>query len=161
MAAVLASNWLNAKPGDPAFAIATNITNWFNLGEKNGQDFWLEGEIVGDGEFLFNGRLFLPHGHASSAGTIIDSFPKAPAPLGWTKQPRIEEDGYNLISDDGKTILFGYRIIEYQIPSTKPNRICLVTANIYTANGLLVAESLPDQLRLYRGPLQMGRTVIR
>jgi hypothetical protein len=54
------SDWFNVRPGDPAFIIGANACDWFDLGVREGTDYWLEGEIVNGTEFLFNGRLFLP-----------------------------------------------------------------------------------------------------
>jgi hypothetical protein len=80
----MSRNWINVRPGDPAFTVGTNICDWFELGTKAGADYWLEGQIVGEGEYLFNGRLFLPG--VTEAGTLIDNFPKGPTPKGWTKR---------------------------------------------------------------------------
>lgn len=84
MPAIMSRNWINVRPGDPAFTVGTNICDWFELGTKAGADYWLEGQIVGEGEYLFNGRLFLPG--VTEAGTLIDNFPKGPTPKGWTKR---------------------------------------------------------------------------
>ena len=95
--------------GAPAFEIATNLTNWSELGTAQGGGHWLEGNIAGEGkdEFLFNGRLFLPQ----QAGAIIDNFPKNPAPQGWTKRPLLDAEGYDLVAHDG-IILFRYKVAE-------------------------------------------------
>lgn len=145
MPSIMTSNWINVQPGDPAFVIATNVCDWFELGSKQGADYWLEGQIVGNDEFLFNGRLFLPE--AAVGGTIIDSFPHGPAPRGWVKRPRADDLGYDLVSQDG-IVLFGYRV---------ENHLCVVTVNLYAADGGLVAESLPNEFRLHRHPAMIGR----
>src|ERR1041385_6903734 len=149
MPSIMRANWINVVPGNPAFAIGTNVCDYFDLGNRQGSDYWLEGQIVGLGEFLFNGRIFIPG--VSEAGTLIDNFPKAPAPKGWTKRPRPDGTGYELVSD-GKT-LFGYRVVTTQIPGTAANTPrCFGAVSIYTAKGELVAESLPDEFRLHRHP---------
>lgn len=145
MPSVLARNWINVRPGEPAFEVATNICDYFELGTREGQDYWLEGTIVGEGEFLFNGRLFVPNAHIH--GTIIDNFPKGPTPNGWTKKPLMDDDGYSLVDQTGKTV-FGYRVVD---------KICLVIVNIYSAASELVAESLPHQFLLHSGPARIGR----
>lgn len=149
--------WINVKPGDPAFSITTNVCDYFELGRREGSDYWLEGQIVG-GEFLFNGRIFIPG--ISQAGTVIDNFPKGPAPTGWTKRQRVDRQGYELVSD--KAVLFGYRVVSVPIPgSSVSSPLCLVTVNIHTTNGELVAECLSDEFRLHRGPALIGRDGIR
>jgi len=145
MATILARNWINVRPGDPAFIVSTNVCDWFELGQRAGQDYWLEGVILRPTEFVFNGRLFLPD--ASEHGTIIDNFPKGPTPTGWIKRQRADGAGYELVSIAGKSI-FGFLI---------EGPLCKVTANIYAANGALVAESLVDQFLLHRGPASIGR----
>jgi hypothetical protein len=150
----LQGNVINVRPGAPAFLIGTNLCDCFELGARDGSDFWLEGTIVGNGEFLFNGRLYLPpsdDGPQSEPGIIIDSFPKGPTPNGWTKRPRPDGDGYELVADDG-TVLFGYRV---------EGRICLVTTKLYSSGGQVVAEASGDSFRIHKGPAQIGRGGIR
>ena len=132
------------RQGDAAIEIATNLTNWFELGTQAGDDYWLEGNIVGGSEFLFNGRLFLPNG---AGGTIIDNFPRNAAPAGWTKRQRVDGEGYELVSPNN-IVLFGYRVVD---------RICHVEVNIYAADRGIVAESLADEFRIYRPPMRIGR----
>lgn len=139
-------NLFNVQAGQPALEIATNLCDWLELGTREGTDYWLEGQIVNGGEFLFNGRLFIPNS-GNAAGTVIDNFPKSAAPQGWTKRPRADGNGYELVSSDG-TILFGYRV---------DGRICHVTASIYAADGDIVAESTPSEFRVYRPPMKIGR----
>ena len=135
------------------FSIGTNICEWFELGAKKGTDHWLEAQIVGEGEFLFNGRLFLPRG--AGGGTVIDNFPKGPAPKGWTKRARLDQQGYELVSDG--TVLFGYHVAAIPIPGRDTESgICFVTVNIYDVKGTIIAESLPNEFRLHRGPAMIG-----
>jgi hypothetical protein len=151
---IMSGNWICVRQGDPAFSIGTNVCGWFELGVRHGADYWLEGQVVGDGEFLFNGRLFLPG--VTQAGTVIDNFPKGPAPKGWTKRPRVDGNGYELESDG--TVPFGYRVVSIQIPGLDTeSRICFVTVNLYGSNGALVAEVLPEEFRLHRHPAKIGR----
>jgi hypothetical protein len=133
------------RQGDPALEIATNLTNWFELGNRSGDDYWLEGVVVGESDFVFNGRLFLPNG---PAGTLIGNFPKNAVPNGWIKRPRVDGEGYELVSPDG-VIIFGYRI---------ENRICHMAVNIYASDGEIVAESTSNEFRIYRPPLKIGRS---
>src|SRR5438105_1799485 len=154
MPSIMRDNWINVRPGDPAFVIATNICEWFELGARQGTDYWLEAQIVGEGEFLFNGQLFLPS--VAEEGTLIDNFPKGPTPQGWTKRPRVDGAGYELEKDG--TVLFGYRVVATPIPGRNvESRLCFVTVNLYDAKGGLVAESLPDEFRLHRHPAKIGR----
>lgn len=125
MAIVMSGNWINVRKGDPAFNLMTNMCDYFEIGSKHGSDIWLEGEVL-DGEFLFNGRLFL---HDGSVGTVIDNFPKGPTLEGWSQRRRLDVEGYELIDPRGETI-FSYRV---------EGNVCLVDVSLYQANGELAA----------------------
>jgi hypothetical protein len=101
--------------------------------------------LAGD-EFVFNGRLFLPDD--GGAGVVIDNFPKGPTFAGWTRRQRVDHEGYDLVDADGR-VLFGYEIY-------RP-RICIVTANVFAADGSMVAETSADGLQIRRGPADIGR----
>jgi hypothetical protein len=140
---VFQRNSFNVRPGDPAFEIATNLCDVFELGTEGGNGHWLHAHIV-EGEFLFSGRLFA---RGRLAGTVLDNFPKA-TPEGWTRRQRVDGEGYELVDKDGM-VLFGYRV---------DNKVCRVTVNIYDSSGEIVAESAPDELRVYQPPMRIGRS---
>ncbi len=81
----------------------SNLCDYFEIGNRQGDDVWLEGLIV-EGEFLFSGRLYL---HDGSMGTIIDTFPKGPTLEGWSQRRRTDSEGYELVDPRGETI-FSY-----------------------------------------------------
>ncbi|MEX2650126.1 MAG: hypothetical protein WD673_14035 [Alphaproteobacteria bacterium] len=141
-------NWINVQPGSPGFLVASNVCDYFELGAKSGGDHWLEGKIVEPNEFIFNGRIFLPN--RAGSGTIIDNFPKGPIPQGWALEPLVDREGYRLVMGD--LTLFGYEVSN--------NHFCHVTVNIYAADGVIVAESLPGKFSIHRGPARIGRNAI-
>jgi hypothetical protein len=103
----------------------------FRLGERGQTGYLLDAERVGpEKEFIFNGLLFV--NGVSEAGTVIDSFPKAPPPKGWVKRIRLDETGYELVDPQSRTVLFGYTVLQNAYH---------VTTNIYDEHGRLVAES--------------------
>ncbi|MPZ58425.1 MAG: hypothetical protein GEU91_18420 [Rhizobiales bacterium] len=144
---VVRGNYFGVTPNGPAIEIATNLCDWFELGQRTGSGHWLEAQIVADGEFLFNGRLFI---RGRTAGTIIDNFPRS-SPAGWTRRQLAQGEGYELVADDG-TVVFGYRV---------NGRICHVTANIFDTSGEIVAESSDDEFRIYQPPMSIGRGGVR
>ena len=149
MAHTFGGNRICVGDGDPCFVIATNLTNWFEIGTEHGDGHWLRAEIVGeDNDFIFNGRLFLPAG--GGAGTIIDNFPKGPIPDGWIRVHNVRNEGYELVSKADDTVLFGYEIVD--------SRYCHVAANIYGVGGQLVARTTKDDLQVHIGPATIGRT---
>jgi len=147
--ASLSQNYLNVLPGNPAILVASNLCDYFELGHK-ASGHWLEGNIIkSSNDFVFNGRMYLPGGN--NAGIIIDNFPKASLPKGWLKRPNMNSEGYELVDSNG-TILFAYEVL--------PNKICHVTVNVYDADGTMVAESLPNEFIIHKGPAMIGRNGI-
>ena len=119
----------NVVVGGPPerFNIMSNLTPSFEIGEQNGNDVWPEGRIV-DGEFVFNGRLYL---HDGQVGTVIDNFPKTPSPEGWSQRRRLDADGYELLDSRGERV-FAYHV---------EGQVCFVDVNLYNAAGGLAAHA--------------------
>jgi len=141
--AIISGGRVNVEPGEPAFNVQSVHCPNFEIGFPNGDDVWLRGDVI-DGDFIFNGRLFL---HNGGGGTLIDSFPKGPAPDGWEKRPSMHGEGYDLVDDRGE-ILFGYRVDE--------ERICHVTVNLYRADGSLAATGGQGSLVTNGVPVAIG-----
>lgn len=126
MPATFVNNRFCVAPGDPAFYVMSNWCDYFSLGERTGDDVWLEGRIV-DGEFVFNGRLFM---HDGSGGTVIDSFPKADLPDGWTQARTLDVEGYQLRDPRGE-LVFAYSV---------DGPVCTVEVDLYSKSGDLAAH---------------------
>lgn len=120
------------EPDRLAFNVFSNRCSSFRLGHAEGQDVWLEGKIV-DGEFVFNGRLFMPDG---VIGAVLDKFPIGPAPAGWTKRRRLNDRGFELLDQQGE-VLFAYRL---------EGATCFVDVNLYDSSGDLAAHGGRDGL---------------
>lgn len=142
MANMMSGNWIDVRPGDPAFNVLTNMCNYFELGISSGEDVWLEGQIV-KGEFVFNGRLYLKNG---AHGTLIDSFPKGPVQQGWTQRRKLDVDGYELLDEQGE-VIFGFHV---------DGNICVIDVNLYKANGDLAAHGGQGGIVSYV-PIKLGR----
>jgi len=126
MPAIMRGNLINVTPDGPAFNVMTNLCDYFQIGERDGDDIWLEGVII-DGEFIFNGRLYLSDG---SMGTVIDTFPKGPTLEGWSQRRRLDQEGYELIDPRGE-VVFSYLV---------EGNICTVDVNLYKSNGDIAAH---------------------
>jgi hypothetical protein len=138
-------NWIHIRPGSPAFVISNNACDYFELGDRQGADHWLEGRVEGPvGEFVFNGRVFPPDGGEAVA---LRDFPKGEPPAGCTRQPLARGEGYELVRDG--VVLFGFEVFA--------GRLCRVRVDIYAADGELVAEARDDRFEFYRGPALIGR----
>lgn len=121
MGNVISNMWLGVRPGDRAFSVLTNMCDYFRVGTEDGEDVWLEGQIVDD-DFVFNGRLFM---HNGQGGTVIDNFPKSPAPEGWTREPSMDGEGYTLRDPRGE-LVFSYHV---------NGKTCVVKLDLYRSNG--------------------------
>lgn len=145
MTNVMTGNWINVSLGDPAFNVLSNMCDYFELGTQNGDDVWLEGQIV-DGEFLFNGRLHLKNGQQ---GTVIDSFPKGPIKNGWSQRRKLDAEGYELLDDQGE-VIFGFHV---------EDKICFIDVNLYQASGEFAAHGGQGGL-VSHVPTKLGRNGI-
>lgn len=143
MSNLFAGNWIGVRPGDPAFNVLSNMCDYFEIGQRDGDDVWLEGQIV-QGEFIFNGRLYLQGGQM---GTVIDNFPKGPVQNGWSQRRRLDGDGYELLDQNGE------RVFAYQIR----DNVCLVDMALYNATGELAAHSGQGGFVVHVKPVRMGR----
>lgn len=146
LAVTLDGNWINVQPGDPEFLLMSNHCDYFEIGEKGGNDIWLEGIIV-DGEHIFNGRIYL---HDKGMGTIVDTFPKGPTPTGWTKRPRLDSEGYELLDSRGE-VVFSYKV---------NGKSCTVEVNLYSADGTIAAHGGQGGF-VAHVPVMIGRGGIR
>jgi hypothetical protein len=145
------SDWFNVRPGDPAFIIGTHACDWFDLGVRDGTDYWLQGEIVDGTEFLFKGDYFCLHpAIVEPSSTIFQRVQYLTA----GRSDRVS----TAQGTTWYTVLFGYRAACYLIAGLqKESLVGLVTVNIYAADGGLVAESLPNRFVLLRHPATIGR----
>lgn len=121
--AVIVGERSGVSEGEAAFDLLSNRCNFFEIGEQEGDDVWLQGVMAGaEGEFIFNGRLFSADGaHA----TVIDGFPKSNVEDGWIKQQNLESEGYTLKDENGETV-FGYSVV---------GPVCYVTVGLHRKDG--------------------------
>jgi hypothetical protein len=144
MAKTTRRNWIHIRPGSAAFILSNNACDYFELGERTGADHWLEGRIDPADGFVFDGRVFPPDG---GEPVSFRNFPKGEAPAGWTRAPLARGEGYELVRDG--VVLFGFEVLA--------GKLCRVLANIYAADGALVAESRDDRFEVRLGPALIGR----
>lgn len=109
------------------FDFMGNKVPGFELGVEAGDDVWLQGKVI-EGEFIFNGRLFLQD---QKGGTIIDNFPKGDPQPGWKKKLNLDGSGYVLV-DKNDEVIFAYRIM---------GDTCRVDISLYRADGSIAATA--------------------
>ena len=142
MGNLIKNSSFGVRPGDAAFSVLTNKCDYFRIGTEHGDDVWLEGKIV-EGDFIFNGRIFM---HNGEGGTVIDNFPKGPAPEGWTREPRTDGDGYTLRDPRGE-LVFSYKV---------HGKTCVVDLDLYRSNGQPAVHGGQGGL-VVNVPMMLGR----
>ena len=117
MSVTMSGNYMFVRPGEKAFRVASNFTNYIELGAKGITPYYLEGKVESD-EFVINASLLDARGKASCR--IVDNFPQGP---GCTKA--MTPNGYRILSGSGELIL----AIEVN------DEICLLMGTIYDPAG--------------------------
>lgn len=145
MPTVLSNNVFLGGNNNRLFYMGGNLCGKFQIGDEK-LGYWLRGQMVGDDlEPVFNGKLYLPNGNGG--GVIIDNFPKAATPDGWTRHQSSARDGYDLKNDAGE-IIFGYRL---------RGNSCHVITNLYDDKGEKVASASDHSgLLVHKGPFWIG-----
>ena len=140
MPITMSGNYIFAGPNDRCFKVASNFTNYLELGLPGAGSYYLEARIEND-EFKINARLW---DRVSSQEIVIrDNFP--------TGQRGVTRDdlpnGYRIKDSHGNLILG----IEAR------DKICSISGRIEARDGTLVAESEADDFLVYKGPAVLGR----
>lgn len=139
MSVLMKDSYIFVQPGQKAFKIASNFTNYLEIGAKGITDFYLEAKVEND-EFIFNAIIYDPK--SKEYCRIINNFPEKSE---FRKEMTLY--GYNIFSKTGE-LLFG---IEAQ------EEICYLKGKIYSANGEVVAEGKDNDYLIYRGPATIGK----
>jgi hypothetical protein len=140
MPVVMKGNLIFVKSGDKAFKVASNFTNYLELGVRGITDYYLEARVESDG-FVVDATLRDSLGHDVC---------------------RVER---NVPSDQGcirELTPYGYRIKTMNqqalLELIAPANVCSIKAKIYDGKGSLVAEDKGDDFLIYRGPAVLGKS---
>ena len=140
MSVTLSGNYVFAQRGEKAFKVASNFTNYIELGAKGITHYYLEGKIEGD-EFVINATLLDAQGKASC--NIVNNFP-----LGSDCTKDMTPNGYRIQSETGELILS----IEVD------DKICLLRGTIYDSVGGIVAKYQDEDFLVFQGPAVLGKS---
>ena len=140
MSVTLIGNYMFVRPGEKAFKVASNFTNYIELGAKGITHYYLEGKVEGD-EFVINASLLDVQGKASCH--IVNNFPQG---SGCTKD--MTPNGYRILSEAGELIL----AIEVD------DKICLLRGTIYDSVGGIVARYQDEDFLVFQGPAVLGKS---
>ena len=140
MSVTVSGNYVFVQPGEKAFKVASNFTNYIELGAKGITHYYLEGKVESD-EFVINASLLDARGKASCH--IVNNFPQPP---GCTKD--MTRNGYRILSESGDLIL----AIEVN------DKICLLRGTIYDSVGGIVAKYQDEDFLVFQGPAVLGKS---
>lgn len=140
MSVVMKGNYIFVRPGEKAFKVASNYTNYLELGARGITDYYLEAR-VGNGEFLINATLLDLHGKVSCR--IVQNFPDKSE-----CRKEMTPYGYRMLSSSDE-LLLGIEARE---------NICLLRGTIYDGKGGIVAQDKEDDFLIYHGPAILGKS---
>ena len=133
-------NYIFVRGGEKMFKVASNFTNYVELGVRGVTPYYLEARIEGD-EFLVNATLLDRNGKI--ACQVANSFPE-----GAECRKDMTPQGY-LIRDRSGDVLLGMEV---------SGKVCLLRGTIYGADGDVVAQDRADDFLVFRGPAVLGKS---
>src|SRR5690242_11311916 len=116
MPVVMKGSWFFAEPGGRAFKVASNFTNYLELGSAGITTYYLEARIEKT-QFVVN--ALLPDAKGQSPCRIVDNFPQKSE-----CQRKMLPNGYRILSQAGD-FLFGIEVRD---------NICHLRGKIYDGN---------------------------
>jgi hypothetical protein len=140
MAMEISGTYLAVQPGEPAYKVASNFTNYVELGARGRTDYYLEARID-DGRFVVDAVLQDP-----STGRAVNVEDNVPTDSGVTRRDR--PDGFDIVNGTGH-VLLGLDI---------DGPVAHLRGRITTAAGEVVAEDDADDFLVHRGPMVLGRS---
>lgn len=140
MSVVVTGNYIFVQPGQKCFRVASNFTNYLQLGVKRVTEYYLEGRIDA-GEFLINATLLDATGR--KACQVVNNFPSG---SGCRRQ--MTPNGYRILTASGE-LLLGIEL---------NGHICSLKGSIYDGSGGIVAKDQGDDFLMFRGPAVLGKS---
>jgi hypothetical protein len=129
------------EPGSKSFKVATNFTNYLELGiQSSAPDYYLEAKVADD-DFVINAVLWEPT--LTAPLRIVDSFPDGPE---WTR--KMLPNGWHIVNKTGQ-LMFGLEV---------QGSVCHIKGEVRSRDGTLVAQDSNDDYLIYKGPAILGRS---
>lgn len=141
MPVVMRGNYIFVNPGEKMLKVASNFTNYLELGLKGVTAYYLEVRIEG-GQVLINAVLLSPEGRHLCE--IEDSFPSGAHGVVYESLG----NGYRFLSSASELL---------RIEDPTGSGVYLLRGKIYDEGGVVVAEDKGDDYVIYRGPAILGR----
>jgi hypothetical protein len=142
MSVALKGNYIFVQPGQTAFKVASNFTNYLELGVAGATDYYLEARIEGE-EVLINAVLVDPQ--SKSTCRVVNNFPERSS-----CRREMTPHGYRILSPSGELLLG----IELDVRT----RVCHLRGTVYDAKGNVIARDDGDDFLIHHGPAVLGRS---
>lgn len=139
MGLVIRGSYLFVQPGQKALKVASNYTNYLELGINGITEYYLEAK-VDNNDFLINAVLLDSQGKFSCK--VVNNFPEK-------SECRREMTplGYRILSATGELLLG----IEAH------GELCSLKGTIYDSRGAIVAQEKDDDFLIFHGPAVLGK----
>lgn len=142
MAIHMAGNYMFVRPDQKHFIVASNFTNYFEIGDKSSTQYYLEARVEDD-EFLVNGRLYVPG--CEDWCEIADNLP-----TGGPCAKTVLQNGYRVEDSNGDLIL--------EILVSQNGLQCNISGTVYDENGTVVADGGSNGFDIHHGPAVIGKS---
>lgn len=140
MSIFIKGNYIFVRPGEKAFKISSNFSNYLELGSKGITDYYLEAKVE-NGEFIINAKIFDPINKEFCE--VINNFPQKS-----DFRREMTPNGYRIYSKADE-LLLGIEAA---------GEICSLKGKIYTTSGEVIAEEKDEDFMIYRGPAIIGKS---
>ena len=141
MPIVIRGSYFFVTPSQKRYEIASNFSNYIEIGELGITPYYLEAKIVND-EFKISGTLLDINGKILC--TLKDNF--ISISVGCIKE--MNQFGYRIKNIQGD------RILEIRAQ----NNICHLEGSIYSSTGEIVAQSKDGLFVILKGPAIIGKS---
>ena len=140
MSVVMTGNYIFVQPGQRCFRVASNLTNYLELGVRGATEYYLECRIDA-GEFIINATLLDPTGR--KVCEVVNNFPQGP-----DCRKEMTRDGYRILTCSDELLLG----IEAN------GDICTLKGTVYGNGGAIIAKDKDEDFLIFRGPAVLGKS---
>src|SRR5215207_6385834 len=140
MSMQISGNYLFVQPGQKAYKVSTNFTNYLELGVAEITEYYLEARIENHTSLI---NAVLRDANGEEVCRVIDNFPQ-----GTECRRDMIPNGYNIFDSAGNLVM-GIAVVD---------NICVLQGVVYNANGEIIAETVGDDFQIYRGPAVLGKS---
>jgi hypothetical protein len=136
----MSGNYIFVQRGERMYRVASNFTNYLELGVKSVTPHYLEARIESR-EFVINGTLLDRNGKV--ACRLSNNFPE-----GSDCRREMTPNGYRILSGAGE-LLLGIEV---------EGQVCHLKGTVYGPNGDVIAQDRADDFLVFHGPAILGKS---